>query len=316
MKKLLALTVAAVLSVSGVAQELDEADMDARIDAARQRLDEAAKEYAELHRSAASQGFGVHYALAGERHDRAFLGVLISRSDENGIKIGGVTPGGGAAEAGVKAGDLMIAVDGVVLTGGDAPFVTLHEVLENAEEGQPLRLDLVRDGGVITIDVVPQEPGGMNFTRPFNIDLPAFMPSGPVVLGEHGVATRAVIGAPGMPGSRFFGGLRLVDVEATLGDYFGVDEGVLVLHAGGADAELQPGDILQSINDRAVNSAADAYQALAKLEEDGVATVLRQNGFETITVEPMLANHRYIRIHRSGHDGEHQEDVHVMLDAP
>ena len=315
MKKLLALTVAAVLSVSGVAQELDEADMGARIDAARQRLDEAAKEYAELHRSAASQGFGVHYALAGERHDRAFLGVLISRYDENGIKLAGVTPGGGAAEAGVKAGDLMIAVDGVVLTGGDAPFVTLHEVLENAEEGQPLRLDLVRDGGVITIDVVPQEPGGMDFTRPFNIDLPAFMPSRPVVLGEHSVATRAVIAAPGMPGSRFFGGLRLVDVEATLGDYFGVDEGVLVLHAG-EDAELQPGDILQWINDQAVNSAADAYRVLAKLEEDAVATVLRQNVIETITVEPMLANHRYIRIHRSGHDGEHQEDVHVMLDAP
>jgi S1-C subfamily serine protease len=315
MKKLLALTVAAVLSVSGVAQELDEADMDARIDAARQRLDEAAKEYAELHRSAASQGFGVHYALAGERHDRAFLGVLISRSDENGIKIGGVTPGGGAAEAGVKAGDLMIAVDGAVLTGGDAPFVTLHEVLENAEEGQPLRLDLVRDGGVITIDVVPQEPGGMNFTRPFNIDLPAFMPSGPVVLGEHGVATRAVIAAPGMPGSRFFGGLRLVDVEATLGDYFGVDAGVLVLHVG-EDSELQPGDILQWINDQAVNSTADAYRVLAKLEEDGVATVLRQHVIETINVEPMLANHRYIRIERSGHDGEHQEDVHVILDAP
>ena len=315
MRKLLALTVAAVLSVSGVAQELDEADMDARIEAARQRLDEAAKEYAELHRSAASWGFGVHHALAGERHDRAFLGVLISRSDENGIKIGGVTPGGGAAEAGVKAGDLMIAVDGVVLTGGDAPFVTLHEVLENAEEGQPLRLDLVRDGGVITIDVVPQEPGGMNFTRPFNIDLPAFMPSGPVVLGEHNVTARAVIGAPGMPGSRFFGGLRLVDVEATLGDYFGVDEGVLVLHAG-EDAELQAGDILQWINDQTVNSAADAYRVLAKLEEDGVATVLRQHVIETITVEPMLANHRYIRIEQSGYDGEHQEDVHVMLDAP
>ncbi|MCH8154604.1 MAG: hypothetical protein IH786_04960, partial [Proteobacteria bacterium] len=59
----------------------------------------------------------------------------------------------------LEAGDLMLAADGVSLTGSDAPLRALHEALENAEVGQPLRLDLVRDGGVITLAVVPQEPG-------------------------------------------------------------------------------------------------------------------------------------------------------------
>lgn len=319
MKKLLALTVAAVLSVSGVAQALDEADMDARIDAARQRLDEAAKEFAELHRHAATRGFDVHYFAPGEHRNRPFLGVLISKADENGIELGGVTPGGGAEEAGLEAGDLMIAADGVSLTGSDAPLRALHEALENVEVGQPLRLDLVRDGGVITLDVVPQAPGAMDFSaifsRAFNFDLPDFGSTAPVMVGGHGVAAGGLISVPGMPGSRFFGGLRLVDVDARLGDYFGVDEGVLVLHTG-EGGELQPGDILQSINDQVVISAADAYKALAKLEDDGVATVLRRHVIETVTVAPMLANHRYIRIERSGYDGEHHDDVHVMFDAP
>lgn len=318
MRKLLALTAAAVLSVSVFAQELDEGDLAARIEAARQKLDEAAREFAELHRNAASGGFDVHY-VGGERHDRPFLGILISRTDENGVTLGGVTPGGTAEEAGVKAGDRLIAVDGVSLTGLDAPLWRLNEVLDDAGAGQPIPLDLVRDGGVLTVDVVPQAPGALdfrrNFTRSVDIALPALSLTQPGVVGGSGVAAGRLIAAPGMMANRFLGGLQLVDIEAPLGGYFGVDEGVLVLHAGG-HSELQPGDILQSIDDHAVNSAADAYRVMANLEEDGVVTVVRQQAIATFTVAPMRANGRYIRIERGGYDGEHPEDAHVMLDAP
>jgi S1-C subfamily serine protease len=314
MKKWLTLTAAAVLSVSGFAQEVDE-DLQARIEAARQKLDEAAREFAELQREAAPAVFDVHAAVVGERRDRPFLGLFIGRTDANGITLGGVTPGGPADAAGLKAGDQIISIDGVSLAGFDAPFLRFNQALENVEAGQPVRLDVVRDDSVITVDVVAEAPGERNFTIR-SLPAQAVGAPQPPAVGGHGITQARWVAAPGMMmGNRLFGGLQLVDIEAPLGDYFGVGEGVLVLHAG-EDSGLQAGDILQSINDEPVDSAADAYQALANLEAEAYAAVVRQRGFSTVRVQPMTAGNRYIHI-EPGPDGvEHHEEVNIVVDAP
>jgi putative serine protease PepD len=74
---------------------------------------------------------------------RAWLGVEVAATTTGGLLITKVATGGPAAKAGIRAGDLVTAVQGTATP--DPP--TLADVLAGLHPGQTVRLAVARPGG-------------------------------------------------------------------------------------------------------------------------------------------------------------------------
>jgi putative serine protease PepD len=59
---------------------------------------------------------------------RAFLGIRVGDTNGNGVIVGAVTPGGAAAQAGMRVGDVIVAVDGMPTPSVDALSVVLAQL--------------------------------------------------------------------------------------------------------------------------------------------------------------------------------------------
>lgn len=68
-------------------------------------------------------------------------------------------------------------------------------------------------------------------------------------------------------------GLNLASVDAQLGRYFGTDKGVLVLSAGPALGTLQPGDVIQRVDGKAVDTPRAVMDALRDKPADSTIAV-------------------------------------------
>jgi hypothetical protein len=88
----------------------------------------------------------------------------------------------------------------------------------------------------------------------------------------------------GMPLTR---GLRMTELGARLGEYFGTDRGVLVLEAADDNAlHLQPGDVIQRVDGREVRTPADLMRALRDFEAGAEVelSIRRQQQDESVIV--------------------------------
>ena len=249
------------VTVSAATADTDEPVRD-RLETAREKLDEAAGMFSEYIGKLDWQ----------RRDERPFLGILIAREDAEGIRVASVTPGGGAEEAGIQANDLIVRANDADLTGSSTPIMLLHRMLDDVEAGGTVKVEVLRDGEPLNVDVVPQR-GVMG--RMFRL--------------EPGNSIEHVVDIwPGRNERRrekAFG-FKLVDVGESLGAYFGVDGGVLVLTADD-DGELLPGDVLQRVGDDDVTDADAAYLALAEAEESTRVVVRRNGKRKTLAVEPI-----------------------------
>lgn len=290
MRKLI-FALAVALGATAVAHE-DEAlaETRAKLADARAKLAEAAREMAE-----ATREQFVH------RSDRAMLGVLIADQDEQGVIVGGVAPDGGAEAAGVLAGDVITGINGEPLTGLDRPGERLREILDDVESGDPVNVVILRDGELSDIEVVTTDVYRGDLVPRFDFDfnwLPRVDVPGRVIALRDRFEHRD-------------SDLKLADIGEDLGDYFGVDAGVLVLDTP-SNSDLRPGDILKRIDDADVGSSAEAYRLLAG-EGDAAVEVRRKNRSVDLTV----AKHS----RRSGvfvlksRDGGDEEDVEVHVEV-
>jgi putative serine protease PepD len=80
--------------------------------------------------------------IAGETVAHPQLGVSITDASSGGVKIGAVTAGGAAAKAGLKAGDVVTAIDGTAVTGADV----LASLIAAHQPGDVLKVTYRRDG--------------------------------------------------------------------------------------------------------------------------------------------------------------------------
>ena len=257
-----------------------QAEMDAaraQMDAARVQLQEAARRLAEASRQ----------RLSFSGKNRAFLGVLIGEQSEDGIVVAGVTPAGGAETAGIEAEDIIVAIDGESLTGHDQPLHVLHGLLDDVSAGAEVAVTVLRDGNTETYEVA---------TTPSVVHIEGQVPGLLRRLGQAFEGPARVAIAPAAPlaptppwsGRMGYAGgtrqLHLVDIGEDLGDYFGVDGGVLVLNAPGK-SELKPGDVLRRIEGADVGSANEAYSLLAAASgDDAGVEVRRKNRKVDVTV--------------------------------
>ncbi|MCZ6616811.1 MAG: PDZ domain-containing protein [Gammaproteobacteria bacterium] len=315
---------------------LREADIEARMDEARDRLDEAAQRLAEVSREA-------YMKEHGDRRNKPVLGVLLTGSgNSDGLLLAGVTPDGGAVEAGLEAGDRLIAINGERLDGeGASPIKRLSRVLGTVNAGDTVQLEYVRDETAFLADVVTQQRRAhvtkmLHGLEGLDIELEELSNnlSGLVDFTQlgHVTALSVLENLDGLHveihnGHRTIaiGGDRahLVDVNEGLGAYFGVDGGVLVVSSSD-ESELEAGDILLEVAGEEVTTVAKAYQALGEAEGEVEAKVRRKKRIRTIEIAAnefprvryLNVGHgpqkRVIRIERHGQD---DVDVRIIVDT-
>jgi len=248
MKNGLLLALWAVASLAFGADQPD--DLQQRIDAARAKLDAAARELAELHR----QDTDTFEIALPDIESRVSFGVLLAPGSKDGVAIAGVTPGGPAEEAGIEGGDVIVTINGSSVRdgAGKPPLARVFEVLKDVNPGDMVRVEYLRQGEIQTADVTaadPLPPPTMNVAY-----------STMAFSAEGG-------GPPAFAGRAMIGGFDLFDLNEDLGHYFGASSGVLVLSVpprkDGAKEGLLPGDVVRSIDGHPVASTADCMNLMS-----------------------------------------------------
>jgi putative serine protease PepD len=85
----------------------------------------------------------------GEQVASGFLGVVLERRTDggSGALVSSVADGSGAATAGIKVGDVVVAVNGAPITGQAALVATIRSLAPGAEA----KVSLVRDGKAVEV---------------------------------------------------------------------------------------------------------------------------------------------------------------------
>jgi predicted metalloprotease with PDZ domain len=260
-----------------------------------------------------AQGWTERTAPAGpERREvemvmtrRARLGVKVNlqarETDSVGAYVEAVTPGGAADKAGLKSGDVITKLDGTSLLGvGDRvpegrslPGTRLIELAARLAPNDTIEVQYRRGKDMRTATVVTQGdddmllrsgPGGRAFAFRFDDDLP----------GAEGMRRQfdrmRVEGGLGGPMRVWVGGpladLELAPLNPDLGQYFGANEGVLVIDVPkDSPLGLKGGDVLLTIDGRKAASPGQAHRILQSYEGEEVVKfeVLRNRKKSTVT---------------------------------
>ena len=104
---------------------------------------------------------GIEYMELGEQ-----LAAYFKLADKKGVLVTAVDADGPAAKAGVKAGDVILELDGKPVRGGE----DLQDAVRDAEGGKEVALTVQRDGRSLDLKVTPAKPEGKS-TRARGVSL-------------------------------------------------------------------------------------------------------------------------------------------------
>jgi C-terminal processing protease CtpA/Prc len=268
------------------------AEVDRALADAERRMAEAARQIAELSNERLPTIADFRKRIEIVASDKPRLGVTIGGGQKDGavkgVPISGVTPGTAAAEAGLRAGDIITSINGESLGAPSAEQATerLLDFMHGVESGDSLQLGYLRDGksGEVEVEPKPVEPQVFAFAgdgRGFRV---------PAVPGFESFPQ-----APGAPHPMVFhwssdgwGDMELVELNEGLGRYFGTDEGLLVVTAPETTAlQLQDGDVIQKIDGREPTSVRHALRILGSYQagESLQLEIMRDKKRRTLDVE-------------------------------
>lgn len=284
----LACSMALVLAFGAFAQAAPDAASQKELDAAREDLRRAARRVAEL-----SRELGTSQDMVIERRlmQRPVLGVILEPDSGAGVRIAAVTPESGAAKAGLRSGDRITAIDGKSLVGadGDARLADARARLRKLEPKTPVDLGYLRDGRTASVKVTPGS--GDQVIMLHDGDGLATFHGEPAMRmrpdGATEITSRMVRVAPGGVAPQIrreiiredlcdgdddchlpllaeafrWNGLNLASIDKELGRYFGTDRGVLVISMPEGMGGLKPGDVLQKVDGKVVNTPREAMAA-------------------------------------------------------
>jgi PDZ domain-containing protein len=246
---------------------------------------------------------------SGGPHGR--IGVLVKTgaapsTDSIGAWVEAVTPGGPAAKAGLKAGDIITRFNGSTLAGVAAPE-------ENASGPGRTLVTLAR--ALAPGDTAPIEYRRGNDAKRTKLvteDMGAWMPVDPVIVAEPGTFPPLRGEEPGL--SFCFGAawcdMELVSLTEDLGEYFGTKEGVLVVKApADPSLPLKSGDVILLIGGRRPTSPSKAMRILRSYDagETVAIEVLRKHKRMNIAWQvPTSEDHmrQFMRLHRLEPDSD------------
>jgi len=185
---------------------------------------------------------------------------------EHGAVITRITPGGPAAAAGLRPGDIVLKFAGRDV----ADSRSLTRMVGEAQVGSQAALEIIRDGRRLavttTIQRLEEESGGARVAR-----------------GDDGAPSTRRDGGP--RGGRIFG-LALSELDASLREEFQIEpdvQGLVVLSAD-VDSEnenvLRPGDVIEAMGPQRLDSmaAARAIAGRAAIGEHAVVVRINREG--------------------------------------
>ncbi|MGV8929157.1 MAG: trypsin-like peptidase domain-containing protein [Brevundimonas sp.] len=196
--------------------------------------------------------------MRGETIQRGYLGVIIGNIDDNvregldlpagttGAYITEVTKGAPADVAGLRPGDVVIRINGSTI----ASSTELTRLVAQVEVGQPIRLEILRDGRRQSVTV-------RSGRRPSQAELNA---------GSVGEAEPAEPRA-GTSAGQVVAGLNVAAMTPALRQQYSIPagiEGVVVTAvAPGGDRRFQPGNVILRAGNASAASVADFQAAVA-----------------------------------------------------
>jgi len=280
-----------------------QSDLEARLEAARQRLEQAAREVAELSSQIGlGEGSGPVFIERGFR--RAIIGLQLDpASGSDGARVLEVSPGGPAADAGVRRGDIIVAVNGTAIAGAD----TARQVIERLRGVAPndkVTIRVLRDGKPKELQMVARRSFAFAFTtQPF-----AGGPGAPMPPALSAPPAGAIGAFPALPYLHALGeataGMELATLTPALGAYFGTDRGVLVVRAPASHAfGLKDGDVILSIDERVPRSASHATRILESYQPGERIRLKIMREKKPLSLEATLPEPA-----RAAHDRRERED--------
>ncbi|HEX6613123.1 MAG TPA: PDZ domain-containing protein [Rhodanobacteraceae bacterium] len=255
----------------------------------QKRMNDLAQRMAELSGKLGDQASASALRYLAD-NKRGMLGIAVD-TDRDGMRVDAVTPGGPAERAGLRAGDVITALNGRRLSGDDA---SLFEGFSKLPPGKPVRISVLRSGKALQFQATPerfqaadwqalartaqaaarQSLAKMNspeFRKQLDRNVEDAM--------RQTEKARAQIAAQWGKGFTLIGGrfwpwwgLNLASLNPQLGHYFGTDTGALVLSVDGTNYPgLESGDVITAVEGHAVAQPGDVMRTLQALPADSTA---------------------------------------------
>jgi predicted metalloprotease with PDZ domain len=243
-----------------------EADLEAQLQAARRQLEAAAHQVAELS-AQLSRPVIERFMSLDEDPGRAIIGVQLAP----GARVREVSPGGPADEAGIRSGDVIVAVNGTEVKGEDASRQVVDLMRAVKPDGK-VNVRVMRDGKPREFTLTARPGLGYYLARGFG--------PGPQVLAR----ARAPLMLPGP-----LMDMELASLTPQLGRYFGTDQGVLVVRAPRDGAlKLEDGDVILAIDGRKPTSGSHATRILASYQPGEKLNLRIMRSHKTLDLEATL----------------------------
>ena len=259
---------------------------------------------------------------------RPRLGVTVDinprETDKYGAYVSAVTPGGPAAKAGIKSGDIITRLGGKSLTAPDSvrrgadqsvPGMRLIEMASRLEAGKAVEVEYRRGNDTKKVSITPAElqdedviyvegvpaiasTGAGSSAGGYSGRMTTSYPRGAIAEMPVEGRTFTTYAGPGQSGSFAFktafdfggplGDLELAPLNEKLGAYFGVNQGVLVIDVPEKDnLGLIPGDVITAVDGRKVTNPNQLMRVLRTYDknEEFKIQVTRQKHQETVTTK-------------------------------
>ena len=266
--------------------ERAEREIEMTMREAERQLDEAAQRIAELSAAELARAgeLETHWVI---ENSRPVIGITIGSESNSepveGVKIIGISPGGAADEAGLHSGDIITAVNGESLSSSNSfeANAKLLEFMAGVEEGDVLDLDYLRDNKTASIEVKPSKREAQVFNFNFD-DSAGHVPGAPRAPRSMAFAWVSRQGGHG------FGEMEMVELNESLGRYFGTDSGLLIIKAPKDNAyQLQDGDVIKNIDGRTPSDLRHAIRILSSYQSGETVNIeiLRDKRKQTVTVQ-------------------------------
>ncbi|MEO0115574.1 MAG: PDZ domain-containing protein [candidate division WOR-3 bacterium] len=198
-----------------------------------------------------------------------FIGIYITENETgSGVKVDEVIPDCPAAKAGIKKGDIIIEVGGKKVL--DEEFL-LQEIAKT-KPGQKVNFKINRRGKIISVSVettIRPKPTKESQTT--------------------GLIDKI---AKTLRGHKDYLGIKICDIVAGLDEYFGVEDGVLILEVfKNSLAEkigLRPGDVIIGIDDSNIPDCKTLKNTLSRKEPNVPIAIKLIRHKKPMTVKALL----------------------------
>lgn len=224
-----------------------KAQLESQLEAARRQMEQAAREVARLSTEMSGSIIDQVMPYMGEH---AIIGVeLEPAAGGAGARVREVSPGGPAAEAGIRSGDVLVAVNGTDLKPGE-PTHQVMRIMREVKADSRVKVRVLREGQSREFVLTARQGPSLLAAIPDMADLAAL----PEVRGDFMFR-------------RPLRDLELVTLTPRLGSYFGTDKGVLVVRAPSDGAlQLEDGDVILAIDGREPTSGSHATRILGSYQ--------------------------------------------------